>query len=135
MIDVRDSSGKICHKVFRLSDFGADYNRKDVSEEKEFLQCAILNMPSGKTFNPHKHIWKKAPDQCIAQESWCVVKGKVEVFFYDEAGILLTTCVLEAGDASFTYYGGHTYKVLEDAFVYEYTTGTYEGILYDKVFL
>jgi len=44
--------------------------------------------------------------------------------------------VLTPGDASFTLYGGHTYKILEEnTIVYEYKTGPYEGQKLDKRFL
>ena len=40
------------------------------------------------------------------------------------------------GDASFTLYGGHTYKILEqDTIVYEYKTGPYLGQTFDKEFI
>mgnify|MGYP003674399210 FL=1 len=49
---------------------------------------------------------------------------------------ILATPILEAGDASFTLYGGHTYEILEEnTIVYEYKTGPYEGQELDKRFL
>ena len=42
---------------------------------------------------------------------------------------------LNQGDISLTFEGGHTYTILEDARVYEYKTGPYEGVELDKVFL
>ena len=44
--------------------------------------------------------------------------------------------ILEAGDASFTLYGGHTYEILDEGtIVYEYKTGPYEGQALDKTFI
>ena len=94
-------------------------------------------MKKGKTFEPHKHITKDRhhPEQ-IAQESWVIIKGKVKCIFYDLDDTIISTPILEAGDASFTLYGGHTYEILEDdTIVYEYKTGPYEGIELDKVFI
>lgn len=49
---------------------------------------------------------------------------------------ILATPILEAGDASFTLYGGHTYEILEEnTIVYEYKTGPYEGQELDKRFI
>jgi hypothetical protein len=94
-------------------------------------------MEKGKTFPAHKHITKDRhyPKQ-IAQESWLVVRGKVKCIFYDIDDTVLATPILEAGDASFTLYGGHTFEILEDdTIVYEYKTGPYEGQTLDKEFI
>jgi cupin fold WbuC family metalloprotein len=93
-------------------------------------------MENGKTFKPHKHIWKERTRNVIAQESWVIIRGSVEVIFYDLDDTVLEKFVLNEGDASFTLEGGHNYKILEeDTLVYEYKTGPYEGQSLDKVFL
>jgi len=110
--------------------------RIDVVPASEFMQLSILNMKKDKTFPPHKHIYKEVPDQAIAQESWAVLQGKVEAFFYDLDDQFLESVVLESGDVSITLYGGHTYKILEDdTLVLEYKTGPYYGQKLDKEFL
>jgi cupin fold WbuC family metalloprotein len=125
---------KHLHTVYRLNDITA---RNEVAEEHQFLQLATLRMDKGKTFRPHQHIWKLTPvEQIIAQESWVVIKGSVEVSFYDIDGVLLEKQVINAGDCSMTFEGGHTYLILEDdTVVYEYKTGPYQGQALDKVFL
>jgi hypothetical protein len=56
--------------------------------------------------------------------------------FYDTDGSLLQTSVLNPGDASMTFQGGHNYLILkDDTVVYEYKTGPYQGQALDKVFL
>lgn len=131
--------GRILHRVhFMPKDIIEDDDvRKELVEAENFIQCSFLKMPIGKTFRPHKHITKERHyKEQIAQESWVVIRGKVKCFFYDLDDSLLTTEVLGPGDASFTFYGGHTYEILEDdTFVYEYKTGPYEGQQFDKVFL
>ena len=65
-----------------------------------------------------------------------VIKGSVECQFYDIDNTIITKPILNAGDASFTLGGGHTYLILEDnTIVYEYKTGPYEGQKLDKTFL
>jgi hypothetical protein len=126
--------GRLLHVVNRISNFK---NRTDVIPEDNFLQCAILKMEKGKTFPPHKHITKNRhyPEQ-IAQESWVVIKGSVKCILYDLDDTIISEPVLYPGDASFTLYGGHTYKILEDdTLVYEYKTGPYEGQELDKMFI
>jgi len=110
--------------------------REDVAPEEQFIQVSALKLEAGKTFRPHKHIWKEAPEpEVVAQESWCVMEGRVKAHFYDLDDSLLGEYELNAGDISLTFEGGHTYTILEDAKVYEYKTGPYQGVEKDKVFL
>tara|TARA_R110000803_G_scaffold56969_1_gene114717 strand:- start:7656 stop:8066 length:411 start_codon:yes stop_codon:yes gene_type:complete len=125
---------KLLHMIYRLSEFDG---RQEIVPADNFIQCASLKMSEGKTFPPHKHIFKDRyyPKQ-IAQESWVVIRGSVECQFYDIDDTLIAKPILEAGDASFTLGGGHTYLILEDdTIVYEYKTGPYEGQELDKTFI
>ena len=124
----------LCHQVIRLEGIK---DRHNVSTDDQFLQLATLRMNAGHTFRAHQHIWKPAPvEQVIAQESWVVIQGSVQVMFHDTDGALLKTVVLNAGDASMTFQGGHNYLILtDDTVVYEYKTGPYQGQALDKVFL
>jgi len=124
---------KLLHVVTRL---GEIVNRTEIIPKDNFIQCASLKMNKGKTFRPHEHIKKKrAYNDQIAQESWIVIKGRVRCVFYDLDHEVLSTPILESGDASFTLEGGHTYEILEDdTIVYEYKTGPYEGVEFDKKF-
>ena len=111
--------------------------RTDLCPEEEFIQCATLQMEKDKTFRPHKHIIKTRKfENHIAQESWVIIRGKVEVCFYDLDDSVLEKIVLSEGDASFTFRGGHNYRILEEnTVVYEYKTGPYEGQEFDKEFI
>ena len=111
-------------------------SRQDVVEIDQFLQLAILKFNKGKTFFPHKHIYKPAPSEAIAQESWVVVSGKVKAIFYDIDDSILSEEILEAGMLSITLFGGHNYEILEDnTLVLEYKTGPYYGQKLDKEFI
>jgi cupin fold WbuC family metalloprotein len=126
--------GKILHTIVRKEDLTP--GRKEVVSEDNFIQCAILNMEKGKSFKPHRHIWKERTRNVIAQESWIVVQGSVKCIFFDLDDNIIATPVLYPGDASFTLEGGHTYEILEDnTLVYEYKTGPYEGQSLDKTFI
>jgi hypothetical protein len=110
--------------------------REDIVSEENFIQCSMLNLNSGKTFRPHKHIWKERTRNVIAQESWIVVQGSVKCIFYDLDDTIIAEPILNVGDCSFTLEGGHNYLILEDnTLVYEYKTGPYEGVELDKTFL
>lgn len=125
---------KLLHIIVRKEDFKP--GRQDIVEENQFIQCSILQMEEGKTFKPHKHIWKERTRNVIAQESWIVVRGSVKCILYDIDDTVIAEPILYSGDASFTLEGGHNYYILEDdTFVYEYKTGPYEGQQLDKVFL
>jgi cupin fold WbuC family metalloprotein len=109
--------------------------RQEIVEPNNFIQVCALNMKKGKTFRPHQHIWKDGPDRVIAQESWCVISGLVDVSFFDIDGKFLAKVRLYPGDISVTLEGGHTYECIEESIVYEYKTGPYTGVENDKVFL
>ena len=111
-------------------------SRNDIVDEEQYLQLAILNFDKGKTFKPHKHIYKTVPKSAIAQESWVVMSGKVEVTFYDIDDTIVDKRILETGDLSITLFGGHNYLILEDnTLILEYKTGPYYGQACDKVFI
>lgn len=125
---------KLLHIVVQKEDLTP--GRVEVVPENHFIQCALLNMEKGKTFKPHKHIWKERTRNVIAQESWIVIQGKVLCHFYDIDDNIILEPILVPGDASFTLEGGHTYTILEDdTLVYEYKTGPYEGQKLDKTFI
>jgi hypothetical protein len=126
--------GKLLHIINRFDEISG---RNEIVPENNFIQCATLKMPKGKTFPPHKHIIKERHYlEQIAQESWVVIKGSVKCFFYDIDDTIIAIEILNSGDASFTLYGGHTYEILEDdTIVYEYKTGPYEGQKLDKKFI
>jgi len=127
-------STKLLHVIVRKENLTP--GRVEVINEDQFIQCALLNMEKGKTFKPHKHIWKERTRNVIAQESWIVIQGSVKCIFYDIDDQILATPILYPGDASFTLEGGHNYEILEnDTLVYEYKTGPYEGQQLDKQFI
>jgi hypothetical protein len=127
-------NNKLLHVIVRKEDLTK--GRIEVVPENNFIQCALLNMDEGKTFKPHKHIWKERTRNVIAQESWIVIAGSVKCTFYDIDDQIIAEPILYPGDASFTLEGGHTYTILEnDTLVYEYKTGPYEGQQLDKTFI
>lgn len=125
---------KLLHIIYRKDDIVKE--REDIISADNFLQLSSLRLNSGKTFKPHKHIYKKGEDLVIAQESWVVLQGKVKCYFYDLDDSLLKTEILNIGDCSITLEGGHNYEILEDdTLVYEYKTGPYKGQNLDKKFI
>ncbi len=109
--------------------------RENISPEKESLQAAYLNLKKDQTFRAHKHIYHNR-EMPMAQESWIVISGSIEVTYYDINDEILSTTILKKGECTITYRGGHNYKSLEEnSNVYELKTGPYLGQVYDKVFI
>jgi len=131
---------KLLHIICRKEELGfskkAEEHRIDVAPEDQFLQVAALQMNNGKTFKPHRHIWKDGEKKVIAQESWVVIAGSVTVTLYDLDDTIIAEEHLKAGDLSMTFNGGHNYLVTSpNTFVYEFKTGPYKGIKNDKTFI
>lgn len=133
MKKIYSKDGELLHAIVKKSDFAE--NRIDVSPENEFLQLAMLKFDSGRKFKPHKHIFHEKTTN-IAQESWIVVEGQVKAHLYDLNDEVAECVLLDPGDVSITFRGGHTYEIMKDnTLVYEYKTGPYLGQEFDKVFL
>lgn len=125
--------GLLAHAIYRFSEFEG---RQNIISESEFLQIATLKLSKMETFEPHIHLWKDLPmGENVAQESWVVVKGEIEVIFFDIDGEFLHQDVLREGDCSISLYGGHSYTALSDSLVYEFKNGPYLGQLKDKKFI
>lgn len=123
---------KLLHLVYRSTDIKG---RTNIAPDNEFLQLASIELKKGDTFKAHKHIYVEKTTT-IAQESWLVIKGKVKCIFYDLDDTIIAEPVLNPGDCSMTFYGGHNYYILEDdTLVYEYKTGPYLGQEMDKSFI
>jgi cupin fold WbuC family metalloprotein len=109
--------------------------RCDISPPNEFLQLSCFSLKEGQTFRPHRHIPLYRETQ-ITQESWVVIKGQIKAILYDIDDNIIYETILEQGDCSITFRGGHNYECLEEeSLVYEYKTGPYMGQSKDKIFI
>ena len=124
----------ILHKIIRKNDIQSI--RTNEICDTEFLQLATMRLPAGTTFSPHHHLYIETPrNYRIAQEAWVVISGNVEVTYYDLDNTVIHTDVLTPGDCSVTLYGGHNYRAMDEAIVYEFKTGPYEGQHIDKAMI
>ena len=130
----RIEPSKLLHIINRFEEITI---RTNVAPDHQFLQLATMRLDKGKTFQPHKHIWKSLENnQVIAQESWVIIKGSVCVHLYDIDDEHIADEIIKQGDCSMTFEGGHTYSILEnDTVVYEYKTCPYFGQINDKEFI
>ena len=126
---------KLLHIVYKNNN--KKKQRIDIAPENQFLQAADLKLIKNKTFKAHRHIWKNFfKKKVIAQESWVVLEGRVKFFAYDINGRFIKSYILNKGDLSMTFEGGHTYKSLSSKTrIIEFKTGPYQGIEKDKVFI
>jgi hypothetical protein len=125
--------GQLLHVVNRKSEIIE--KRDDISPPEEYLQVSCFSLPKDKTFRAHKHVPLERHTD-ITQESWIVIQGKIKAMLYDLDDQLLVEKILEPGDISLTFRGGHNYLSLEDnTLVYEYKTGPYMGQAKDKEFI
>ena len=122
---------KILHIIKKKRDIIGP--RQDLCEDHQFLQVALLKMESGKKIKSHKHLETyKIIER--TQESLVVINGKIKAIYYDTDEKILTEKILEEGDCSITFQGGHSYEVLGDAIAYEIKTGPYQGQEKDLIY-
>ena len=123
----------LAHAIYRKKEFEG---RQNIVADSEFLQIATLKLAKSESFKAHLHVWKDLPKQSsVAQESWVVISGEVEVKFFDIDGSFLHQDILKEGDCSISLYGGHSYSAITDSLVYEFKNGPYLGQLKDKRFI
>lgn len=126
-------TGELLHVIHRLEEFPE--TRTNISPPSQFLQVAAINLKTEQTFKPHKHI-ENIRFVTHAQESWCVLSGRVKAILYDLDDTILEEVELGPGDISITYaMTGHNYIALEPSMVYEYKTPQYEGAERDKILI
>ena len=122
--------GLLLHQFFKPNLFNKRINISPVSES---LQVSHLTLGDNQTFKPHKHIHYER-SMPMAQESWVVISGEVEVIYYDINDEIIELQRLKPGECTITYRGGHNYKAIQpNTIVYEFKTGPYLGIEKDKV--
>ena len=133
MKEYKNNNGEVLHCVYRLDDCQGD--RFDFTSEDKYLQGAVIRMNEGKSFRNHKHI-KCERHIDMTQETWVVFRGKVQVDYYDEDEKHMGTEIVNAGDCTITFGGGHKFSCLsDDTLVYEFKNGPYFGRDADKVFI
>ena len=126
-------SSLLAHAIHRLAEFDG---RKNIINDSEFLRIATLKLNQNESFDAHIHLWKDiVSSKNVAQESWVVIRGTIEVNFFDIDGSFLHRDLLHQGDCSISLHGGHSYSAKTDALVYEFKNGPYFGQVKDKKFI
>lgn len=125
--------GTLLHLILRENDF---QGRTEIIDDDNFLQLSTLKLNKNQEFPAHRHLLKKTNfTEFWAQESWVVVKGAVEVTYFDLNDTEIVKKIVTEGEVSVTLKGGHAYKVIENSRVIEFKTGPYFGREADKILI
>ncbi len=109
--------------------------RIDVSPDDQSLQLAYIKPVSGQMYRAHKHLPRPREVQ-ITQECWVVIRGIVQVTYYDLDDSEICKRVLNLGDSTITFAGGHSYRSCsETTLVAEVKLGPFVGVEKDKEFI
>ncbi len=121
----RIAPGVLLHVIHQKNDFSNI--RENMSPDEQFLQASAIPIPRGKTIVPHKHI-RNERKTLITQESLIIIEGAIEARYYDLDNSLIQTRILNEGDLTITFLGGHSFRSLSNnTKVYELKNGPYLG--------
>ena len=89
-------------------------------------QLGYMKRPTGYIIDPHIHnpVTRKVE---YTKEVLFIKSGKVKVDFYDNNKKYLESEILNKGDVILLAYGGHGFKILEEAEIIEVKQGPYAG--------
>ena len=101
--------------------------RYDLTDKNKFLQVSFLNLERKMKSNPHIHL-KHTKQTKISSEAWIVISGKLKVEFYDHDKSKVYEDVLNKGDISILFEGGHSFEPLtKNTLIFEIKNGPYMG--------
>jgi len=95
------------------------------------LQLGVMRRATGHVITPHIH--RPVPRSVeYTYETLFIVRGLVEVTFFNDKHDLVTVRELRQGDCVMLMTGGHGFRVLEDCKMIEVKQGPYAGADFDK---
>ena len=102
-----------------------------LTSQDESLQLGVMRRPKGHVITPHLH---KPVERTVqyTYEALYIVRGRVEVTFFNERREVVTRRELAQGDCVMLMTGGHGFRVLEDCKMIEVKQGPYAGTDFDK---
>ena len=101
------------------------------SGENDGLQLGYMNRPDGHVIVPHTHN-KIKREVYYTEEILFIRSGEVRVDFYDDNQQYIESHMVHSGDIVILKGGGHGFKVIERADIFEVKQGPYLGTQ-DKV--
>jgi len=101
------------------------------SNDQDGLQLGYMNRPDGYVIAPHTHN-KIKREVFFTEEILFIRSGMVRVDFYDDNQQYIESHIVRGGDIVILKAGGHGFKVIERADIFEVKQGPYLGAQ-DKV--
>lgn len=101
------------------------------SNDDDGLQLGYMNRPDNYVIAPHTHN-KVTREVFFTEEILFIRSGMVRVDFYDDNQQYVESHIVHGGDIVILKAGGHGFKVLERADIFEVKQGPYLGAQ-DKV--
>lgn len=101
------------------------------SNDNDGLQLGYMNRPDSYVIAPHTHN-KIKREVYFTEEILFIRSGMVRVDFYDEKQQYVESHIARSGDIVILKAGGHGFKVIERADIFEVKQGPYLGAQ-DKV--
>ena len=101
------------------------------SKDNDGLQLGYMNRPDGYVIAPHTHN-KIKREVFFTEEILFIRSGMVRVDFYDDDHQYVESHIARGGDVVILKAGGHGFKVIERADIFEVKQGPYLGAQ-DKV--
>ena len=101
------------------------------SNDNDGLQLGYMNRPDNYVIAPHTHN-KIKREVFFTEEILFIRSGMVRVDFYDENQQYIESHIVRSGDIVILKGGGHGFKVIERADIFELKQGPYLGAQ-DKV--
>ncbi len=89
-------------------------------------QLGYMKRPAGYVIPPHVHNPVRREVE-FTKEVLLIKRGVVRVDFYSEDQAYLESVILHAGDIILLAFGGHGFKILEEAEIIEVKQGPYCG--------
>ena len=89
-------------------------------------QIGYMKRPSGYEIKPHLHIPVKR-EVSFTKEVLFIKQGRVRVDFYNDSEEYIESKIISQGDVILLAFGGHGFKILEDAEIIEVKQGPYAG--------
>lgn len=101
------------------------------SDDNDGLQLGYMNRPDDYIIAPHTHN-KVKREVFFTEEILFVRSGMIRVDFYDDKQQYVESYIARSGDIIILKAGGHGFKVIERADIFEVKQGPYLGAQ-DKV--
>ncbi len=101
------------------------------SNDNDGLQLGYMNRPDNYVIVPHSHN-KIKREVFFTEEILFVRSGMVRVDFYDDNQQYIESYIVRSGDVVILKAGGHGFKVMERADIFEVKQGPYLGVQ-DKI--